>query len=114
MPSYTWFHLGTDGGVREGPILHPLTSPHTGAVRPPLARGVLTLHGHTRSSFGRFSPKPGWSSMKLMRLKPCVGGFEVRDETPVGNSSADGGGSPWYIGRLYRFLTLYFCGWRDA
>ena len=29
----------TDGGVREGPILHPLTSPHTGAVRPPLARG---------------------------------------------------------------------------
>ena len=29
----------TDGGAREGPILHPLTSPHTGAVWTPLARG---------------------------------------------------------------------------
>ena len=114
MPSYTLVHLGLTGEQGRDRFFTPPLHPIPARYGPLWPEGVVTLQGHPRPPFGRFPPKPGWSSMKLMLLKPCVEGFEVRDETPVANSSADGGGSPWYIGRLYRFLTLYFRGWRDA
>ena len=58
-------------------FLHPLTPPRTGAVRTALAKGVLTLRGHPRSPFGRFTPKQGLSPMKLIPRNAFVGGFAV-------------------------------------
>ena len=111
---YTLVRLGLTGEQGRDRFLHPLTPPRTGAVRTALAKGVLTLRGHPRSPFGRFTPKQGLSPMKLIPRNAFVGGFAVFWMSPGELLKAEGPGSPCDIARLYRFLPLYVRGWRDA